>query len=97
MMENLVYLELITRGYKVYVGQLRGKEVDFVAQKGDETRYLQVAYQISSEETQKREYASLLGIRDHFEKRVISADDVSLPPIEGIRHSLYWEQWGSAE
>jgi uncharacterized protein len=97
MMENLVYLELITRGYKVYVGQLRGKEVDFVAQKGDETRYLQVAYQISSDETRNREFASLLGIRDNFEKMVISADDVSLPPIEGIRHSLYWEQWGSAE
>ncbi|MCH8524771.1 MAG: ATP-binding protein [Balneolales bacterium] len=96
MMENLVYLELITRGYKVYVGQMRGKEVDFVAQKGDETMYLQVAYQISSEETQKREYASLLAIRDNFEKKVISADDVTLPPIEGIRHSLYWEQWGSS-
>lgn len=54
MMENLVFLELIARGYKVYVGQLRGNEVDFVAQKGDETRYLQVAYQISSEETRNR-------------------------------------------
>lgn len=96
MMENLVYLELITRGYKVYVGQMRGKEVDFVAQKGNETRYLQVAYQISSEETRNREYAPLFTIRDHFEKWVISADDVTLPPLEGIRHALYWEQWGSS-
>lgn len=97
MMENLVYLELITRGYEVYVGQLRGKEVDFVAQKGDKMWYLQVAFQISAEETRTREYASLLGIKDNFEKTVISADDVPLPPIEGIHHRLYWEQWGRHE
>lgn len=97
MMENLVFLELITRGYNVYVGQLRGKEVDFVAQKGENTNYIQVAYQISAEETRLREYASLLAIKDNFEKTVISADDLSLPSIEGIHHKLYWEQWGSPE
>lgn len=97
MMENLVFLELITRGYNVYVGQLRGKEVDFVAQKGEKTNYIQVAYQVSAEETKLREYASLLAIKDNFEKTVISADDLSLPPIEGINHKLYWEQWGKPE
>jgi len=44
-----------------------------------------------------REYASLLAIRDHFEKTVISADNVSMPSIEGIQHKLYWDQWGRTE
>jgi len=97
MMENLVYIELISRGYDVYVGQLRGKEIDFVAQKGDKTIYIQVAYQISEEETKNRELAPLLAVDDNYEKIVITADDLALPNFEGIQHTLYWEKWGGLD
>lgn len=97
LMENLVYLELITRGYTVYVGQLRSKEIDFVAQKGDTTKYIQVAYQILDDDTKQREYAPLLAIDDNYEKTVVTADDIPLPNFKGIQHSLYWDLWGSAD
>ncbi|MCH8568247.1 MAG: ATP-binding protein [Balneolales bacterium] len=93
LMENLVFLELISRGYKVYTGQLRGKEIDFVAQKGEDIRYIQVAWQLSEESTRDREYAPLLSLKDAYPKCILSADDIALPNNQGIRNILYWNEW----
>ena len=93
LMENLVFLELISRGHKVYTGQLRGKEIDFVVQEGEEIRYLQVAWQLTDESTREREYAPLLSLKDAYPKSVVSADDIALPNNQGIRNLLYWEEW----
>ncbi|MCC5932607.1 MAG: ATP-binding protein [Candidatus Cyclonatronum sp.] len=91
LMENLVYIELLARGYTVYTGQHQDKEIDFVASLGEETRYLQVAWQLTDERTKARDYAPLLNIRDAHPKLLISADDIPLPPQEGIPNLLYWD------
>lgn len=89
-LENLIYLELRRQGFHVYVGVLINKEVDFVAQKGDRIIYLQVTYSMTEEDTIKREYASLEGIDDHYEKIVVSLDDFVLPSNKGIKHIQAW-------
>ena len=90
LVENLVYLELRRAGFDVYVGTLRNKEVDFVARKADRTIYLQSAYMLSDEATVAREYASLEAIDDHYEKIVVSLDDLTLPLRNGIKHMQAW-------
>jgi len=89
-LENLVYLELRRAGYKVYIGAMRNKEVDFVAQKADRTLYLQCAYLLADEETIRREYSALEAIPDNYEKAVVSLDDISLPSNNGIKHIQAW-------
>lgn len=91
MVENLVYLELLRHGYQVYVGVDKNREVDFVAQKGDRTIYLQTAYLLSDEQTTEREYASLEAIADNYEKYVVTLDDFKLPSRRGINHIRAWE------
>ncbi|MFV0506133.1 MAG: ATP-binding protein [Bacteroidales bacterium] len=94
MFENLIYLQLRTAGYNVYVGMMRNGEVDFVAKKGREVIYVQVAYTIADEETARREYASLLSISDNHRKIVVSLDDFKLQDNEGILHLKPWELEG---
>lgn len=89
-LENLVYLELRRAGYAVYVGAIRDKEIDFVAQKSDRVIYLQSTYILVDEQTIKREYAQLETISDNYEKFVVSLDDVALPSNKGIRHIQAW-------
>lgn len=83
--ENLVYLELLTRGYDVKVGKSDEYEVDFIACKGNEKSYYQVCYLLGSEETVAREFGNLERIRDNNPKFVISGD---LPDFSrnGIKH-----------
>ena len=83
--ENIVYLELLYRGYDVKVGKTDEYEIDFVAYKGKEVVYIQVAYLLSSEEVVAREFGNLERIKDHYPKVVISGD---LPDFSqnGIRH-----------
>ena len=75
LLENIVYLELRTRGYTVSVGVFGEHEIDFIATKNDERIYIQVAYLLASEETIKREFQSLLKINDNYPKMVLSMDD----------------------
>ena len=81
VLEGAVYLKLKRSGYDVYVGQLNGKEVDFVARRGDELIYVQVALQVSGEDTYEREFGNLKLIRDNYPKYVVTMD-----PNVGLIH-----------
>lgn len=74
VLENIVYKDLITRGYNVYVGYSKGLEVDFVATKREEKIYIQVTYILSSEKTIQREFSNLANIKDNYPKYVVSMD-----------------------
>ncbi|MBO5731729.1 MAG: ATP-binding protein [Treponema sp.] len=73
-LENIVYNELVSRGYEVYIGILRNAEIDFIAQKGNQKEYFQVCYLLASEETVKREFGAFDSVRDNYPKYVLSLD-----------------------
>jgi len=90
-LENVVYLHYRMRGYKVYVGKIVDREIDFIVEKGKEKKYIQVAYKLSSKDVIAREFGNLEKINDSYEKIVISMDDVSFGNKEGIKHLLIWD------
>ena len=83
--ENVVYLELLYRGYEVKVGKTDNYEIDFVAYKGQETIYVQVCYLLGSSETIEREFGNLERISDNYPKYVISGDLVDFSR-NGVKH-----------
>lgn len=87
VMENAVYLHLKNLGYKISIGTLPNGEVDFVAEKGGRTIYVQVAYLIADESTMEREFGNLLAIQDNYPKYVVSMNPMTRSQdYEGIRH-----------
>lgn len=86
VLENLVYLELKRRGYKVFVGKYNDKEIDFVAEKQGDKIYVQVAYKIDNEQTKEREFSVLLNIKDQYPKFVVTMDDFWRESVNGVRH-----------
>ena len=84
-LENVVYLELCRRGYTVYVGKSGRGEIDFVATRQNDTLYVQVAQEIPSEKTEKREYDRLLEIPDNYPKYVLTTDAFSGGNYKGIQ------------
>lgn len=85
MLENLVYFELVRRGWHVTIGKIRSEEVDFVAERNGEINYYQVAYLMPSKETRNREFGALLEIPDNHAKFVLSMDPVDMS-ADGITH-----------
>lgn len=85
MLENIIYLELLRRGYEVYVGKLDNAELDFIAIKQENKLYIQVTQEIGPPETEKREYGRLLDIRDNYPKYVLRTDAFAGGNYEGIK------------
>ena len=85
ILENVVYLELLRRGYEVYVGKVDEYEVDFVAQNSKGTTYFQVALTVRDEHTLERELRVLQSIKDHYPKILLTLDDDPEAQYNGIR------------
>lgn len=85
VIENIVYMELLRRGYEITIGKVNQLEVDFVCKKHGNPIYIQVSYLLASEKTIEREFAPLKLINDNFPKYVITMDDVDMSH-EGINH-----------
>lgn len=84
-LENIVYMELLRRGYEVRVGRNGNKEIDFVCHKRNKKIYIQVTYLLASEETIQREFGVYDNIQDNFPKYVVSLDEFDMSR-EGIKH-----------
>lgn len=85
ILENIVYLELLRRGYKVYVGKVDDLEVDFVAENRDGLRYYQVALTVRDEKVLERELRSLQKTGDHYPKTLLTLDMDLETDYDGIR------------
>ena len=85
ILENVVYLELVRRNYKVYIGKTGDKEVDFVAENSKGTIYFQVAYTVRDEKTLERELSALESINDHYPKFILTMDQDPEVDYNGIR------------
>ena len=85
ILENVVYLELIRRGYDVYVGKINSFEVDFAAQNSKGIRYYQVALSVRDPRTLERELRPLMAIRDHYAKVLLTLDEDPEAQYDGIR------------
>ena len=86
ILENIVYLELLRRDYKVYTGKYDNLEIDFVAIKSDKKLYIQVCETLLGEQTREREFRPLKIIDDNYEKIVITEDSVPASNIAGIEY-----------
>lgn len=87
VIENAVYLHLKGMGYKIHVGTLSDREIDFVAEKGGKPVYVQVAYLIADDKTREREFGNLMEIKDNYPKYVVSMNPMAVPQdYEGIAH-----------
>ncbi len=85
VIENIVYIELLRRGYKITIGNVGDLEVDFVCKKNGQKMYVQVSYILANEETIEREFKSLKMIQDNYPKYVITMDEVNFSH-DGIIH-----------
>lgn len=85
ILENIVAVDLVRRGYALTVGHVSGREVDFVAERGGEKIYVQVSYLMPTAEIRDREFAVLERIRDNYPKFVLSMDEMDFSR-NGIRH-----------
>ena len=85
VLETVVYLELIRRGYQVFIGKWYELEVDFIAVKQDEKKYYQVCLTLMDEKVKERELAPLKAIPDNYEKTILSMDKTYITDYEGIK------------
>jgi predicted AAA+ superfamily ATPase len=98
VLENIVFLELLRRGFSVHIGKFDDQEIDFIAEKQGEKVYIQVAYLLASEETIDREFGVLQKVNDNYPKLVVSMDDAFGSDHNGIKRLhiidfLQREQW----
>jgi predicted AAA+ superfamily ATPase len=87
VLENIVFMELVRRGYNVYVGKIEDKEVDFIAEEQDGTRkiYIQVCLEFTTPATYEREFAPLKEIKDNYHKYVVTLDKNWRADEDGIQ------------
>ena len=97
VLENIVYMELLRRGYAITVRKIGAKEIDFICQKQEQKIYVQVTYLLASEETIQREFGIYESVRDNFPKYVVSMDEFDFSR-NGIKHKnirefLLMKEW----
>ena len=85
ILENMIYVELLRRGYTVYIGKVNEHEIDFVAKKGKNIKYYQVSYLLETEKTRNREFGVYDHIKVNFDKYVLSMDKIDFSQ-SGIIH-----------
>ena len=85
VLENIVYVELLRRGYQVYVGKVESKEIDFIGEKQGQKIYIQVSYLLASNETIEREFGVYSLVKDNYPKYVVSLDEFDFSQ-NGIKH-----------
>lgn len=90
ILEGIVFLTLLRKGYKVNTGVLNKGEIDFVASSDKGTFYIQVAYSIEDYSTAERQYGAFKGIKGEGERLIITVDDAHFPPRDGVRHIQAW-------
>jgi len=88
LLENIIFIELKRRGFKVKTLKTPGGEIDFIARKGNKLHYYQVAYLVGEKGSTvyNREFGNLIKIKDHYPKTVLSMDELLHQPVEGINH-----------
>ena len=97
VLENIVYMELLRRGYAVTIGKVGDKEIDFVCEDQGQKLYIQVAYLLASEDTIEREFGVYDRVRDNYPKYVVTLDEYDMSR-NGIKHRnirdfLLQEEW----
>lgn len=85
ILENIVYIELLSRGYEIKVGRVNDKEIDFIALKGNKKEYYQISYLLETEDTRKREFGVYEKVSDNYPKYVLSMDKIDFSQ-NGIIH-----------
>ena len=90
LLENIVALELLRRGYQLNIGRVGNKEIDFIAIKADKKSYFQISYLMETEQTREREFGVYREVQDNFPKYVISMDEVDFSH-DGIQHLPIWK------
>ena len=85
ILENIIFMELLRRGYSITVGKVVGKEIDFICEKQGQKIYVQVAYLLAAEETIQREFGVYANVRDNFPKYVVTLDEFDMGR-DGIKH-----------
>ena len=85
ILENIVFLELLRRGYELSVGKIDDKEIDFIAQKDGALNYIQVSLSVRDEATLKRELRPLLAVKDNYPKTLITLDNAPVIYHDGIK------------
>ena len=85
VLENVVFLELLRRGWELSIGKIDDKEIDFIAQRGDMREYYQVALSVRDEATLERELRSLYAVKDNYPKFLLTMDDDPPADNKGIR------------
>ena len=85
MLEDIVYIELMRRGYSVCIGRNAQQEIDFIAEQNGSRIYVQVAYLLASADTIEREFGAFRGIDDGYPRYVVTMDEIDFSQ-NGIRH-----------
>ena len=89
IMENIVYFELLRRGYEITIGCVGNYEIDFVCKKMGEKIYVQVTMELSQEDTIEREFRPLLLVKDNYPKYVISIDEFDMSQYGIIHRNIF--------
>ncbi len=90
-LENQIFILLLQKDYKIFIGRLNDLEIDFIAEKNNKKVYFQVAYLLSEQKIVEREFGNLQKIKNNYPKYVVSLDDLKFSDNQGIEHIRAWE------